>query len=188
MVGSQEGHPREQTNPSRSPGKHDYRRPGEIMLFRVVAGAPYEGPKRLVRQGPGAPRPTPAHKPAQCGGTDVQKKIRAAPPLSSSATIIQKLRAGIQVLEMRKPRERQRGFAVQLMRAVKTRTVLIVVMAIMACTGLLFARNIAYNPATRLRLALGAAYGRALQALGRGTNQFHCVGASLAIAFSPDGE
>lgn len=89
---------------------------------------------------------------------------------------------------MRKPRERQRGFAVQLMRAVKTRTVLIVVMAIMACTGLLFARNIAYNPATRLRLALGAAYGRALQALGRGTNQFHCVGASLAIAFSPDGE
>jgi len=67
----------------------------------------------------------------------------------------------------------------------KTRITLFV---LLVCTGILFARNIAYNHSKPPRLPLGQAYDVALTTLGQATNDFHCVAASVAISFSPDGE
>jgi hypothetical protein len=67
----------------------------------------------------------------------------------------------------------------------KTRITLLI---LLVCTGILFASNRVYNHAVPPKLPLGQAYDIAINSLGQETNQFHCVGASLAAYFSRDGE
>jgi hypothetical protein len=67
----------------------------------------------------------------------------------------------------------------------KTRIIFLI---LLVCAGALLARSIAYNHSTPPRLPLGPAYDIAMTTLGETTNEFHCVAASLAISFSPDGE
>jgi hypothetical protein len=64
----------------------------------------------------------------------------------------------------------------------------IVSFILFVCVGVVLARNITYNHSKPPKLPLGSAYGIAMSALGQSTNDFHCVGASLGIAWSPDGE
>ena len=59
----------------------------------------------------------------------------------------------------------------------------------LALTTVLFASlSIPYNNSKSPSLSLPDAYGRATTALGSVTNQFHCISASVATSFSPDGE
>jgi hypothetical protein len=64
----------------------------------------------------------------------------------------------------------------------------IILFAMLICAGVLFARNILYNRSVAPRLPLDSAYKIAMTTLGQATNEFYCVGAGLAISFSPDGE
>ncbi|MDR3457549.1 MAG: hypothetical protein P4N60_08895 [Verrucomicrobiae bacterium] len=64
----------------------------------------------------------------------------------------------------------------------------IILFATLICAGVLFARNMLYNHSITPRLPLDSAYKIAMTTLGQATNDFHCVGAGLAISFSPDGE
>ena len=67
----------------------------------------------------------------------------------------------------------------------KTRITLLI---LLACAGVLFASNRVYNHAVPPKLPLGQAYDIAISSLEQATNEFHCVGASLAAHFSNDGE
>ena len=56
-------------------------------------------------------------------------------------------------------------------------------------TSVIFAAFIyPYNNAKPPGIPLPVAYERAANALGAATNQFHCVSATIATSFSPDGE
>jgi hypothetical protein len=61
-------------------------------------------------------------------------------------------------------------------------------LVLLVCTGALLAMNIPYDHSKPPRLPLGKAYDIALTTLGQATNEFHCVAATVAISFSPDGE
>ena len=67
----------------------------------------------------------------------------------------------------------------------KTRITLLI---LLVCAGALFASNRLYNHSVPPKLSLGQAYDMAVSSLGQATNEFHCVGASLAAHFSNDGE
>jgi hypothetical protein len=64
-----------------------------------------------------------------------------------------------------------------------------IILICLAFTTALFASiTIPYNNAKPPSLPLPDAYERATTALGAATNQFHCISASVATSFSPDGE
>jgi len=64
----------------------------------------------------------------------------------------------------------------------------ITLLVFLVCTGGLFASNGLYNDSVTPKLPLDLAYDIAVSSLGQATNEFHCVGASLASHFSNDGE
>ncbi len=65
---------------------------------------------------------------------------------------------------------------------------IIVLSALGLASGIVLARNIAYNRRQPPRLPLPEACRLATQALGTATNQFYCLDAHVAIMRSPDGE
>ena len=67
----------------------------------------------------------------------------------------------------------------------KTRITLLI---LLFCAGILVASNRVYNPAVPPKMPLDQAYDMAVCSLGVATNEFHCVGASLAAHYSNDGE
>jgi hypothetical protein len=65
----------------------------------------------------------------------------------------------------------------------------ITLFTLLALATIVFASPvIPYNNSRLPSLPLPVAYEQAMSALGSATNQFHCISASIATSFSPNGE
>jgi hypothetical protein len=65
---------------------------------------------------------------------------------------------------------------------------IIILLALVITTTLVFARLMPYNRKQPPRLPLQDACSLAMTALGTATNQFYCLSAQTMVARSPDGE
>lgn len=67
-------------------------------------------------------------------------------------------------------------------------TLILTFVLTMIATGLYASFTVPYTNSKPPTLSLPLAYERATTALGIATNQFHCISATIATSFSPDGE